>query len=872
MTVNEDPDRLRDPAISMEPVCDDKEAASKEESLPDSAVALTKEPLWPELQDVTVGNPSSIHSASHMENSPGAKSKALIGDHNTSNETTYNLFFDRDVEGRRDGSCGEEGCSLFDITQPLERASSRLQLEDHYAYRDELDESRLVLVSCADQEIGYQAGCELIDALGFPDAHKRILNLRRQDEEIESLDVESLVKRTTKAEQRTGVLVSAFRDSTRMFLDSLFSVPDKFTIKRLLNDNEIYLVCVADPGQIHSKADFNKQDCMFSHWEIPFLRPLLLKSHIADSENLEILIRDQRERGHWSKEEDSFVLQVRRAIKDGVLENKVRSLENSSNIESTSVNELFKGDDLIHDTVVFAATFFPNLTPNNFARVVAALLGDRTISANSPTVNQSHEGGTEPAETVKEIPAVDIWRDGADKILTRCRLEIVSGPDSTKVVDFEDQKTRESVDRYLATRYSFYLEKQAERIRQCGLVFDASTAVYESASAFILGLALVSPDDFDKAWLVEIVSCLDRNISPEPAAAATHPRGGYLPSGEPLGRIKARAYTRVADLLRAMLEEPKLRNKVNEVLELLMSARLFGGVLQITKRLRFAPSFDDFHWIKQLFERGDQRCRGESFTHLLTYLKGFESDIYQKLGILRSWLPDAVPATKAGLCALNLVMKYCVDTTLKFDPEYYGSWPSRFPLFAVNDKRLFEANAKMLVELLFHPAMQKADDSGLTEPEPVPATMKENRATQSMHCVQRSALVIAVWSFILKGPPGTTAKKVTPRLTKGKARLSGQSAISDDTLLDSDAMLQALLMQIASVTTTDDRKALLAEWQRIIDFVYVWIEELQLNNPLRTELIWQLNQTRDVIRRFRQAIKTARADSKLATAGTGRQL
>jgi hypothetical protein len=68
--------------------------------------------------------------------------------------------------------------------------------------------------------------------------------------------------------------------------------------------------------------------------------------------------------------------------------------------------------------------------------------------------------------------------------------------------------------------------------------------------------------------------------------------------------------------MRAMLEDARLSEVVDEFLQQLLLSNHHGAALEIVRRLQFAPSFNQFKWLKKLLHRGDTQTREQTFGYL----------------------------------------------------------------------------------------------------------------------------------------------------------------------------------------------------------------------------------------------------------------
>lgn len=588
----------------------------------------------------------------------------------------YNIFFAPTTEQAQKP---EEEYSLVELATRLpersptyaEFVADRLQ-----SNLESLREDGIVFISCADEEIALDAAYALIEGLGLPRAEQRlVLSFSRAAREGGIPDI-FFIKKDGDPADDVAVVVDAVGEEGRPFLDSLIFATrtSAETIRDDLRRSRVFLLCLVDATYLESRLKAARaeqrraRDLRFAHWRIAFLRPLLTRYFPSDYEGLERQIEGQRQRGWWSSDENDFCDELKSHIRAGRLPDVVESREGEPDPEPP--DKLFRGDDSLHDVALYVATFFPNLNPREFNRLVLELLEDEG-EAGSKGDLKLH------------------WRKSPDKVLSACYLVNVSLAGAATAVGFDNFRRRDALLEHLETRYSLFLDNQFERVMRLRLLFHPSRRVADGAMRLIIKAAAGYPEDYDGAWLAERVA----SAPPEAADA---------------NKVRRLVYARTAELIRRMLEAGGLEETVDGCLQQLLYARNFRHALEVVKRLQLVPDFYEFKWLRQLVERGDEETRGQVYNYLFGYLRKVRGRVYELLHALEAWVPEPGRAvlSEANKFPLMLLLDYCRWTCRRLDVKLYGAWPSRYPLFSFKDYESAAADLDLLTRWLFHPGVK----------------------------------------------------------------------------------------------------------------------------------------------------------------------
>jgi hypothetical protein len=567
---------------------------------------------------------------------------------------------------------------------------------------------------------------------------------------------------------------------------------------------------------------------------------------------------------------------VKSYLKNGSLIEQVESREVAAGPRSEDL--LFDDDKPVHNTVLYTTTFFTGLSPNEFNRVVSTLLGSLTITINEKVNQKGEDGVIRSVEVQKEKPLIQIWRESSDRILKECKL--ISSKDSNRAIVFADAGQRDSLKMSLEEEHGLYLQNKFTLLQESGLLFDASERIAKNFIRLIVDMAASYPDYYGRDWLFDIISKARAYF----ASAKPGSKDPILQLlGKPGGlRTESQVYNRISDLMRDMLDHPQLKQEVKGLIEQLMTAGYFDSVLNIVKNFRFVPEFDEFYWMKQLLDRGNEIIRLQTYIYLYSEIRRMGKQIYQILRKLAGWLPvagcDPQRYSHSNLFALRLMIEYCLETTSNFDAKNYGSWPSPYPLLAVKSIEDAKSDFGLLAGWLFHPGMKHAmDDESFDEDldRLLPALVSE-------------------WVFILLGQPqqkypisepsnGFQAFYVLDQPQQSNGLQDSTVAHSDydskreedfpvedqaqgqlDVDISAEAALVILLEQIIEKTNAFQpnriQQDMLMYWEEMKDFLATVIDVFgYIDRNQRKEFIWKRNLIRKLLMQFRALQKDWKA-------------
>lgn len=794
MPVNADDDAETDPSVVTPSAADEFSVSPVEGEAESADDALHDE-------EYEVGEDDALPPAAADSFSTSAERRGRIGTVINSKDGSVVVY--QTPPGPKD-----DERTLIDFTEVLPPKSLRLPdfvFEELPEYLAKLNEERLVLISCPDEDVAYSAAHALIDGLDLPQGRqRRLLNVDRSAGEDWPLSIYYLSGKRD-FEDEMVVLVDAATERARPFLEPIIRANrlSSAAIQDDLRRNDMYMLCLLGPALL-DEGSRQDDELKFSCWRIPFLRRLLAR-YIEQPEEVERKITAQRADGRWSLNDSQFYFEVKSYLQRRELP---AELERRAITQQHSAEELFKEEDLLSATVLYVATYFPNLTPPEFNRLVPLLCGEATGGADG-------NAGTPAKPGAHVQDRLQVWRTAPDKILKNCSLITIPLSDATRGVSFSNHNLRGQLREYLEREYNFFLENKFRDVQKLGLIFSPSARVAQSAAQLCVEKAAAYPEYYGSGWLAELVNDFENAL----AGAAPGEATAWPLISEP-NPVKARKqfYQSLAELIRALTEHPQAAEVAESFLQRLLLAKHRGAVLEILRRLQFAPSFDQFKWLKQLLDQGTQQIREQTSDYLRGHLRRIRRRVYPALSSLELWLPkDGRPLSIPAKYALRLVHAYFRETNSRFDARYFGAWPSAHPLFDFNDAATAAVNLGLLVRLLFHPGVY--------------LLFKEQSVTLTNK-------VVTEWFYVLEG--------------RGEGGPRGGGGDAGAAELDAATVSDLLLEEIARGAGAAQRSALAAYWQAESERLLKAMSNSPYGGAAWRGLAWRRDLVAELIKRFEQ--------------------
>jgi hypothetical protein len=713
-------------------------------------------------------------------------------------ENTYFAEQVNNIFGGTDNGAPPPPKSLLEITFPLpakEPGAPEIAAAEAAVRHRKVMSERLLLISCAHAGVSIAAAHAVVDSLGVAPGEARLLNFDRVLGEDAPQTIYALTPPQGERLAEIVVVVDAVSHRGQAFLDhlldprnGLYSASD---LRGHLKDAGLLVICLAPRERF---ADASRAEPPFPHWAVSFLEPLLAASFPAEHGELCSAILRQQAAGRWSRSEEVFCGQVRTALSADTLKEVV-----AAGGPSLEARVTLDEEQPVHNAVLYTAGFFPRLNPADFGRVVTVLLGDETAPASSARSAPSSDpasgadagapaAGRSAARRDRKL--AEVWRESGDRILRECRLTVIREPEGGRIVGFADPGMGGQLRERLEDELAFSLHNWFAALHRAGLLFDRSNPVAESLVRLTAGMAAEYPESYGRGWV------MDR-------FAAARAAEGDTPG----------VFKRFAELLRGLCEHAVLRPLVAGVMEQLLAGREFRAALELVKRLRFAPGFDEFHWMRQLIDRGSGEIAESTSQFLFGQVLAAGPQVYPVLHALRAWVPaeDRPPSSysPSNRAALQLLVMYAMETVDRVKLQDYGAWPSRYPLLAIPSAESAARDLPLVVGWLLHPGMPAAFAEEMEDLSAEALEMEEPEAQALRARVMERlvAAVLAEWVFILFGASGTP---LDPSREPGPAA-AGAEGFGPDALLD--ALAGELVARTADRRGREARNEMLAYWE-----------------------------------------------------------
>lgn len=723
--------------------------------------------------------------------------------------------FNSAADGRHRLSLVEFLADLPDLP-PSDRDMAEFVREEVSPWLGLLRTERMLIINCGDPNLSRAAVTVLIEQLDIPPQRRKVLNFERLPDS-HSPSISQLM--TGSLDSKGDVVIvadAAGVERAQPFVDSLFRAEGNWTKSdrtKALKDAGICLICETEPERIPRTAS----TVAIARWDVSYLRFLLRRRFPDTYLDLERNITQQREHGGWSSIPADFYKQISALSNAELLDAVARGGA------ATGLNdgdELLQADHPLHLAAMYTATFYPNLSPNEFNQVLTKLLGQQTTLVTETATQKLKDGSLQQIERKQTRKLVDLWRERSDAILRESGL--ITGRDGKRSITFADVNRREWLRNHFQQFYGVYLHQQFSAVHQHNLLFDGSEQMAQDVIALTVEAARNYPDEFDGEWLSDIV-----------IRACGRAENDTRPS--------TKTYQRIVDLLRTFLDDSDLTRHVSVFFARMLDKGEHHFTLGILKKLRFAPGFDVFYWLRQLLERGPEDVRDAVDEYLGREIRQ-TGQAYTLLQVLASWLPlpdlDPNEYQPKHKIALFRIADYCAEVTFTFDRRLAGSWPSRFPLLAV-DANTAEQNFDLIVRALVHPGTTAAIQTIFTRLD--------------VEADRLLALLFAEWVWVLRAPSSA-----------GDGKETEPTSIAT---LSRDGAFDLLVRKIVEATSAPETRArqqpMLDYWDELRHYLTIAPTMTAGDRANRHEFAWKRDAIRALIARFREVQRALRPATRV---------
>ena len=673
---------------------------------------------------------------------------------------------------------------------PAKRSYKSIDGSDIAAYAGVLLTQRILLIGCHNKIVALNVAKSV--AYGNQSAGKQLATIRANCEGTYTLEdlIEQLARHKQEDGQREArsprpsqaavwvweandVSEGNNSDISSTILDSLFvSSAHVDQYQTQLSDNGLCLICLVPPQKLqdYKRSNFEVE---LQTWEIAFLRPMLEEVGLGQVEELAETMAQQRREGKWDADDAAFYREVCRHLRANKLPEVVAEKTETDIHADLDLKQLFDWENPLDKTFLYCATYYPNLSPQDFSQLVHLFLEDDEEVSKSEAVKSTEpsQNGGEASSPPGPPPLTQRLKREFDAVLRRCKLAPFTDEENKRrVIDFKVDGLRSRLSQYMREDHYFFYESKFEVMRRQGLLFSPKKKVAEGARQQLTEMATQYTPNEVANWLYEIVYEFEQTAQTA-YLLREHAQLLQLPTNFKA----ARHYVchGLSLVLNRLDKEPGLHEAVRLFwLKLLQTQRQWS--LDLLRQMGNSAPAETLDWLKQLLEQGDQGIREQAQKYLLGYLLRRDSLIYPTLKELMQW----PPAGRAGRAIQTLLIVYGVETNRKLPQQDYGKWPSPHPLFGFRDGAEAREYLGLLIAWLFEAAFAVDVDSSLSI----------------------IADIVAGWYFIL-----------TPPSQPEPAEVSDARAGEDE--LDSSAVRQVLLECLARHCSRPQRRSLLETWE-----------------------------------------------------------
>jgi hypothetical protein len=652
--------------------------------------------------------------------------------------------------------------SLPEIFSQIVTFKSSREITDNIS---KLKEKRLTLLVCLNDDVLRSMAYTIIKEPEFDGYERRILGFDGANAERDDLYLDMFISDKIGSGEKMVVIVEI--EAQRGFFDSIFGRTLSIQCtQEILREKNIMLVCMVNSIIMEKVTQEKQSDFLFHKWEIDFLSYLLELSFPGSLEldPIRAEILKQRSCDMWdtNRNDSDFHRLISRYILKGkeVFEDEVKKRSNfmasgksprefRDTINKKRVDELFI-DKEPHKTVLYAAAFYNELTPTDFEQIVLLLLDGKKILVDTESQVLAENGEVKTIKKKKEKDLIEVWGEESDKILNDCHLKAVRADDFSQFIDFSSPYLKNEIKKHIEEQYPMYLRHQFEHVQDSAIAFlpHISPRITENIIRLSVDMSLINPTYYGAEWFVNFIIKLNNHfkVDYKPTDNVFEEIIQFIVNHEN-HEIKIQFYARLSNLIREMLNHSQLQEVINSFLNRLIEMRyheeLLEIVLQVGKRLRFAPHFDLLYWLRRLLDQGYEEIQDRTYRSLLKLAVESKFQIYELLEKIMAWLPqqegDNKKYSPSNQYALLFVLDYCLNTANESKFEVCGEWPSKYPLFypIQKDQSLTEKRLKDIIVWLLHPGIQVIFDRKFPG--------------NNFSAINSLAYLVEVWSIILLG-------------------------------------------------------------------------------------------------------------------------
>jgi hypothetical protein len=353
----------------------------------------------------------------------------------------------------------------------------------------------------------------------------------------------------------------------------------------------------------------------------------------------------------------------------------------------------------LRNAVLFVASFFENLSVEDFQRTLASLTKGQTITVALPPPGPLPPGAPPPPTSEKRLLS-QVWAETRQALLTECSLRV--GPSRT--VDFEDGGAvlRQEVQRAFADYFPFLHDELFQLVATCGLMFDPVRSVRLGAQNLVAGRS-ASDDRYAENCIVRSLTSAAGSLGVDVPSSAGGPQAVSWILNNLADAKRGQVFDSLRELLAKLLDGDhgdRAGKAITGLMELGLHDASLRLIVKLWNHLRFGVL--RVALIKRLIDQGDGATKEAAYQHIRISTSRAEVDIEGLLTGLCEWLPkDGAPAASPSA---EMILRLLVDLSegaLLGEPIHTTN-----PIAAGIAAGMVDDFASTAAAWLFHPGLE----------------------------------------------------------------------------------------------------------------------------------------------------------------------
>ncbi len=560
----------------------------------------------------------------------------------------------------------------------------------------------------------------------------RVLTFEGFNSQSPDLHLETFIKNKIGSNSKVLIVVNV---TVQTFLNTLMC-NDKITIsiiKEGLQAQNTIVLCLVSIKDYY--VQLNNIKNTFCIWKISFLETILLPGFGEESFDIKNKILDQRKRGLWDtvkdeNDESELYIHISTYLNQGIQKLreeieirekniKISSAEFYKKVKKIEAKELFNQADELRRIILYIATFFENLTPHEFEKILQLLIKEKEHEVEVEKSKISKKGKRVKKLVYENQKLFVVWKKSSDQLLNECMLKAIQDNEGLWLIGFKEPFLRDNMKNYLESERPMFIVNQYQEFQEQGFLFEPSLSerIFKNIIQVSVRMILTNPSHFGVNWLFSVLLNMQNLLSIEKREIHDEEELFSLLIEEIKKKeLKNHFYYRLTELIREILKYPKLHHVIKEFLLILINKKHFGITLEIIseilQRIGVISEINLFFYLKRIVEEGDNENKEKVSRFLYSYTFSNRTRFYDVIELIKDWFPtESIASDKYGSankCALKFLIYYLINSSIHFKPKEYGKWPTNFQLFhnlrkSETEKRYFI----FIINILFNTGIKE---------------------------------------------------------------------------------------------------------------------------------------------------------------------